>query len=132
MTLKKTIEGAIVAMVNVDQLKRNEERLRLLVEQMVAGIAENDMSGRFTRVNQRYCEIIGYTRDELLKMTVTDISHPQTDPTMTNSTVASLPAARVSLSRSGTGVKMEHRSGSIRMFPPFVRWMARSKAPWLW
>lgn len=76
MTLKNRIDGAVVAMVNVDQLKRNEQRLRLLVEQMVAGIAENDMSGRFTRVNQRYCEMTGYSRKELLETTIRDITHP--------------------------------------------------------
>jgi PAS domain S-box-containing protein len=67
-------------MMNVDQLKRDKERLRLLIEQMVAGIAEIDMSGRFTRVNQRYCEITGYTGAELLKMGMSDVTHSEDWP----------------------------------------------------
>ena len=33
-------------------------------------------SGRFVRVNQKMCEITGYTSDELCAMTFTDITHP--------------------------------------------------------
>jgi two-component system CheB/CheR fusion protein len=79
-TPKKTVEGAVVAMMNVDRLKRDKERLRLLIEQMVAGIAEVDLSGKFTNVNQRYCEITGLTRAELLNTNVRDVTHPEEWP----------------------------------------------------
>jgi len=35
------------------------------------------MPGAFLDVNQRACEMLGYTRDELLNLTVTDISPPE-------------------------------------------------------
>jgi PAS domain S-box-containing protein len=53
---------------------------RTLAEQMVAGIAESDASGRFTMVNQRYCDITGYTKAELLNMRVRDVTHPDDWP----------------------------------------------------
>jgi PAS domain S-box-containing protein len=79
-TLKDRVEGAVVTMMNVDQLKRDKERLRLLIEQMVAGIAESDIWGRFTSVNQRFCDITGHTRAELLKMGLSDVTHPEDWP----------------------------------------------------
>ncbi len=33
-------------------------------------------TGRFVRVNRRYCELTGYSREELLSMNIRDITHP--------------------------------------------------------
>jgi PAS domain S-box-containing protein len=53
---------------------------RTLVDQMVAGVAESDPSGRFTMVNQRYCEITGRSATELSQMRISDITHPDDWP----------------------------------------------------
>lgn len=46
-------------------------------EQAAVGIVHVDPdSRRFLDVNQRMCELIGYTKEELLAMMVFDISHP--------------------------------------------------------
>jgi PAS domain S-box-containing protein len=53
-----------------------EEHLAALVNQTIAGIAETDLTGRFIWVNDRYCQITGYTRAELLGgMTMQEITH---------------------------------------------------------
>jgi PAS domain S-box-containing protein len=58
-------------------LRESEERARrTLAEQMVAGVAECDSAGKFILVNQRYCDITGYSKDELLKMRIDEITDP--------------------------------------------------------
>ena len=55
------------------QLQRNEARFRAYVEQAGDPIFVHDFSGRFIEVNQQACASLGYTREELLSLTVVDI-----------------------------------------------------------
>jgi PAS domain S-box-containing protein len=54
-------------------LRRSEERYRLLVEQMVDGIFVADAQGRYIDVNQAGCDMLGYSRDELLALSIADV-----------------------------------------------------------
>ena len=47
-------------------LKAQEEQYRLLVETMNDGIGVQDAAGVITYVNDRVCEMLGYTRDEMI------------------------------------------------------------------
>ncbi|WP_164104662.1 PAS domain S-box protein [Candidatus Laterigemmans baculatus] len=58
-----------------DALRESEERFRGIVSHSVAGVAEVDLSGKFLFVNDRYCEIVARTREQLLAMKMQDISH---------------------------------------------------------
>ena len=55
---------------------RSERRLHSIVSQSLAGIAESDPDGRFINVNDRFCEITGYPREELLEHRKQEIIHP--------------------------------------------------------
>jgi PAS domain S-box-containing protein len=55
------------------ELGKSEERFRGLVEQAVDGFFLHDTEGRLIDVNQRVCDKLGYTRGELLTMSVADI-----------------------------------------------------------
>jgi PAS domain S-box-containing protein len=57
-------------------LREAQERLAITYENLLAGIAEADAQGRFTRVNEAFVTITGYPRDELLTMSFFDITHP--------------------------------------------------------
>ena len=57
-------------------LRENEERFRGTFENAAVGIAHTDDRGRFLRVNETFCEIVGYARAELLGRTFADITHP--------------------------------------------------------
>ncbi|MFL5470152.1 MAG: PAS domain S-box protein [Gemmatimonadaceae bacterium] len=45
-------------------------------EQAAVGIAHLTLNEDWISVNQRYCEITGYTREEILNLKVEDLSHP--------------------------------------------------------
>ncbi len=54
-----------------------EARFRALFEQAGVGVVEAEAaSGRFVRVNGRFCEILGHTEAELLGMRFQDVTHP--------------------------------------------------------
>jgi PAS domain S-box-containing protein len=60
-----------------DVERRSDAHLAALIDQTIAGIAETDLTGRFLLVNDRYCEITGYPRDELCSgLRMQDITHP--------------------------------------------------------
>jgi PAS domain S-box-containing protein len=59
-----------------DQVRRSEERFRATFDQAAVGIAHVSPTGRFLRINERFCNIVGYTRDEMLARTFQDITHP--------------------------------------------------------
>ncbi|MDQ2693519.1 MAG: PAS domain S-box protein, partial [Chloroflexota bacterium] len=64
-----------------DALRASEERYRGIVNQSIAGIAETDVTGSYRMVNERYCEITGYSRNELLRgMRMQDLTHPDDLP----------------------------------------------------
>ncbi len=58
------------------ELKESEERFRSTFEQAAVGIAHVAPDGGLIRINQRFCNIVGYTREELLERTFQDITHP--------------------------------------------------------
>jgi PAS domain S-box-containing protein len=58
-------------------LRESEERFRITFEQAAMGVAHVDLDGHWLRVNQMLCNIIGYTREELVSKTFQDITHPE-------------------------------------------------------
>ncbi len=57
-------------------LNASEERFRATFEQAAVGIAHVAPDGTWLRVNQRLCDMVGYSREELLQLTFQDITHP--------------------------------------------------------
>src|SRR4051812_42377429 len=57
-------------------LRDSEERYRRTFELAGSGLAQVGLDGRFMRVNRRLCDMLGYAEDELVGMSVKDISHP--------------------------------------------------------
>ena len=59
-----------------DALRGSEARFRNNFEQASVGIVDCTLSGRFLWVNRRFCEITGYTPDELRHVTFREITYP--------------------------------------------------------
>lgn len=58
-------------------LSRDEQWFRTLFELSIVGQASLDLkTRRFELVNRQYCEITGYTREELRNMNLVDLTHP--------------------------------------------------------
>ncbi len=57
-------------------LLESERLFRATFEQAVIGIAHLSLEGRWLRVNQRLCDILGYDRTELAARTWQDVTHP--------------------------------------------------------
>jgi PAS domain S-box-containing protein len=58
------------------KLSDSEQRFRSAFEQAAVGIAHVAPDGHWLRVNQRLCNITGYSEAELLQKTFQDITHP--------------------------------------------------------
>lgn len=59
-------------------LSKSEARFRTLFEHSGTGIVSVDLAtGRFVLVNRRFCEITGYSEQELLERTFGEITHPE-------------------------------------------------------
>jgi PAS domain S-box-containing protein len=63
-----------------EALREREEQLSAFIDQATAGFAQVDLSGRFTLVNDRFCEIAGRSREELLGLRMQEITHPEDLP----------------------------------------------------
>jgi|GEM_PF-6817223 PAS domain S-box len=57
-------------------VRESEERFRHAFDQAAVGFFHGGPGGTFLRVNQKFCDIVGYTREELATFTFRDITHP--------------------------------------------------------
>jgi PAS domain S-box-containing protein len=62
-------------------LRESETRFRAIFEQATVGVAEADAeTGRYVRINQRFCDILGYSQDELMSSGLDSLAHPKDLP----------------------------------------------------
>lgn len=80
---KGEVAGAVIAMHNITERKKAEVKLRISeetfrgsFEHAAIGMAVLNPEGKWVQVNNRVCEIVGYTPKELLNLTFQDITHP--------------------------------------------------------
>jgi len=57
-------------------LQENEALFRGIFEQATVGAGLVDSSGKFLKVNERFCELLGYSEAELKQINYVDITHP--------------------------------------------------------
>ena len=69
--LEETVRG------RTQELRDAEYRYRTLFQTAGDAIFINDLEGRLLEVNEEACRRLGYTRDELLHLTVSDVTTPE-------------------------------------------------------
>ena len=57
-----------------DALRESEARFRAIFDLAAVGIALRGLDGRWLRVNQKLCEILGYPREELVTLSSIDLT----------------------------------------------------------
>jgi PAS domain S-box-containing protein len=76
---KRQAEHLLQTRLRLEQeivLRESEERFRSTFEQAAVGLAHIALDGTYLRVNQRICEITGYSREELIGHSYRDLTHP--------------------------------------------------------
>lgn len=58
------------------ELEISEKRFRDTFESAAVGLGHIAVDGRWLRMNDHYCVLLGYPRDELLRLTLRDVTHP--------------------------------------------------------
>jgi PAS domain S-box-containing protein len=58
-------------------LKESEELSKAIVANAPIGIATSDASYHFLSANEAFCAILGYSEEELRKLTFKEITHPE-------------------------------------------------------
>ena len=59
-----------------ERLQESQERFRTTFEQAAVGIAHVNADGQFLRVNEKLCQLLGFTRDEMMSINFKSITHP--------------------------------------------------------
>ncbi len=63
-----------------EMVRDSEERLSNIINQVNAGIVQATIDGQLISANERYAQLTGYTVEELLALTIKDITHPDDWP----------------------------------------------------
>jgi PAS domain S-box-containing protein len=57
-------------------LRESEKRFRATFEQAAVSVAHSSLDGRLLLMNQKLCDILGYTPEEIVTKTYQEVTHP--------------------------------------------------------
>jgi len=83
-TTEDRIDGVVASFLEVTEIKQSaqalhesQKRLSAIINQATVGIVQSDLSGKILLVNDRFCEMTGYSQSELLNKTLQNLTHPE-------------------------------------------------------
>ena len=85
LTTQLVVVGAIALMQRQNRhlreatalIQQGKQQLEDTFEQGATGMTHSHLNGEWIRINQTYCDLIGYTKEEMLKMHFRDFTHPE-------------------------------------------------------
>ncbi|HWJ06407.1 MAG TPA: PAS domain-containing protein [Steroidobacteraceae bacterium] len=126
-TMENLIEGAVITLVDISSRKRTEEslrrseaRLNVVVNQAFGGVSETDLDGRYLFANDWLCQLLGFSREEMLRTRLADITEPE-DLARYQASIGSLlgggPDIRVNrrcVRKDGRRIQVHERISAVR------------------
>jgi PAS domain S-box-containing protein len=95
-----------VRLLQVSARRESEQWLGAIFDQAAVGVAQTDVdTGRFLRVNRRFCEIVGFTPGEMARLSTAEITHEQD---------VGMNAREVSLMRDGSLRELAQEARYVR------------------
>ncbi len=85
-----------------EKLRDSEQRFRITFEQAAVGVALLDRNSQWLQVNEKFCDTVGYSHDELLQLPYSKLIAPE-DMEYTLQSVAGV------VSHSSSQVQLDHR-----------------------
>ncbi len=61
----------------INRLRKSQRIFNLTFEQVGSGMCQTDLDGYILDANQNYCDLLGYSRDELINLRVKDLTFPE-------------------------------------------------------
>jgi PAS domain S-box-containing protein len=128
-----TIDGWIAVVVDVterheaeERLRESEARFRAAFFQAAVGIAQTSVDGKWQLFNDRFCEILGYSRNELCEKALTEktlikIAHPDDREAFLAARQKLLNGEISSWSSEGRYIRKDGVIGWARVFVSLVR-----------
>ncbi len=78
-----TVKGIAVFAMDITERRQgeiavveSEDLFRSTFDQAAVGMAHASLEGKFLRFNEKLCSILGYSRDQMEKLTIQEITHP--------------------------------------------------------
>ena len=76
--LRTVIEMALYKHQAETRLRNSQEEMTTILRTAMDGFWLADAEGRFLEVNDAYCQLTGYSREELLRMAIRDVEADET------------------------------------------------------
>jgi PAS domain S-box-containing protein len=104
-----------------EALRESEERFRGTFENAAVGIAHTHPTGRLLRVNEKFCAIVGHPREELLRKTFQDITHPDDLAASVGSLAALLQGEALTLAHEKRYLRKDGSTVWVELFTSLQR-----------